>query len=206
MLSSLASMFRIEALVYQFTGFRKKQAPPAAGVARGVFFRASESSIHFLFSEDGSRRGLFLRFLRAGFSGVFLVRNGKWISYGWYTPPGTGRPPHLPQWASQLGAYWIFYCHTREEFRNQGNYKRLVGQVVRTINARDDAAWILCDTIPDNFASRRAVLQSGFTPAGVLTSYHPLPGVFLQSRWDRQKEHQPPLEQALDTLPNRAAG
>ncbi len=205
MLSGLASMFRIETLVYQFIGFRKKQVP-VPGVGRGVFFRASESSIHFLFSEDAIRRRLFLRFLRDGFSGVFLVRNGRWVSYGWYTSPGAGRPPHLPPWAGQMGAYWIFHCRTREEYRNQGNYKRLLAQIAQLINVRDDAAWVLCDTLPDNFASRSAVLQSGFRPAGVLTSYCPVPGVFLKSLWDRQREHFPPLEYAAEAAPRRAAG
>ena len=194
MLASLASLFHIETLAFQYNGALRTQ-PPRLGSARDEWFRASEGSIHFLFAYDPSRSRLFLHFFRAGFFGVFLVRGGRWVSYGWCTPPGIGRPPHLPRWAGKLSAFWIFYCHTREGFRCQGNYKRVLAQIVYLAGLRARHPLIFCDTLPDNFASRNALLQSGFTPAGVITSCRPFPGLFLRSRWERSQPHLPVLQE-----------
>ena len=192
MLAGLATLFHIETLAYQFRAAPRTH-PPRLGLAHDQWFRASEGSIHFLFSADPARRRLFLHFFRCGFFGVFLVRAGRWIGYGWCTPPGIGRPPHLPRWAGSLGAYWIFYCHTREGFRCQGNYKRVLAQIVYLAGLRTRNPLILCDTLPHNFASRNALLQSGFAPAGVITSCRPLPGLFLNSRWERSQPHLPAM-------------
>lgn len=193
MLANLASKFRIRSLVYRCTAnemSRRRELHSRCD----TWIRASESAVEVLFGDDPARRGRFLRFVRAGFPGLFLVRNGEWVSYGWVTAPGAGRPRHLPRWAGKLGAWWIFYCHTREEFRGQGNYKRLLAQLVALIRARDPAALILCDTLPENFASRSAVLQSGFVPAGEMVWYRPLPGIAAGGSWLPNQMHQPQFD------------
>jgi len=193
MLSNILSKFRVETLVYQFAG-PEDTSWLEKDSREEIWISANENSIRWLFRADSSRRDKFLRFLRAGYSGLFLVRNGEWISHGWITQPGNrGYPPHLPRQVSDVGAYWIFYCHTRKPFRNQGIQKRLIAQFVNLIRTPQPDAVVLCDALPDNVASNRAAKQTGFIPFGVVVTYKlwvPLVGtVALGGQWVRDQPH-----------------
>jgi hypothetical protein len=161
---------------------------------------ASEASVCALFASDPGRRRRFLHFLRAGTMGIFLVRSGRWITYGWSTLPGLYAPPHLPRWTRGLNAYWIFYCHTREEFRGQGHFKHLLARLVDAAYAREPHPLVLCDTLPGNFASRSVALQIGFVPVGVLRAYRVgvpgLGGIAMGGAWRTEEAHRPQMPSA----------
>lgn len=189
-LSRLAQFFRVETLVYQYAGAGAQCADLPEGFA---WHPATEASVRKLFAQDSPRRRRFLRFLRSGWFGFFLAGGDEWITYGWCTPPATPHPPHLPRWAGGLGAYWIFYCHTREEFRGKGHYQRLLSRLVCGAYQRAGAPLVLCDTLPGNLASRRAVIKAGFSPAGVLEAFRPVRGLVIGGGWQREAMHVPLL-------------
>jgi RimJ/RimL family protein N-acetyltransferase len=208
MLPIILSKFRFKSLVYYQNGPIDSSSLDA-GSSSDQWVLASESSINQLFASDRSRRRRFLRFLRSGGLGLFLVRNGEWISYGWTAQPHSkGIPPHLPRWVLHLGNNWIFYCHTREAFRGQGIYKRLIAQLVSHISARTPDAVIFLDTAPNNVQSNRAVIRTGFSPSGVIVTYKlwvPFVGsLALGGRWLREQPHFPqylPQNPAVEPRP-----
>jgi RimJ/RimL family protein N-acetyltransferase len=203
MLTRLLLPFRIKTLVYQFTGPTFHQEFDYCSEFRLI--PACSLSVQRLFRDDTVRRGKFLLFLQSGCFGYFLERDGQWITYGWSTQPKSMHPPHLPRWVADLDAHWIFYCHTREEFRGQGHYRRLLARLVAGAYERAPDPLLLCDTLPDNLASRRAVLHAGFAPKGVLTTYQPLHGMIVGGRWRRDEEHTPGIEPEPGNTTARAA-
>lgn len=203
LLNRLAAPFRIETLVYQFTGPLGHQWFDDSPEFRWV--PACCLSIRRLFRDDAVRSRKFLDFLDAGCFGYFLERDGQWVTYGWSTQPKSMQPAHLPLWVADFEAYWIFYCRTREEFRGQGHYKRLLARLVAGAYERAASPLVLCDTMPDNSVSRRAVLRAGFSPRGVLSTYRPLPGMIVGGRWRRDEAHAPRIERESGTPSERAA-
>lgn len=199
----LVGPFRVETLVYQFSGPLGHQWSDCSAEFRWV--PACDLSVRRLFEDDAARSRKFLQFLHSGCFGFFLERSGQWITYGWCTQPGSIPPPHLPAWTVGLGAYWIFYCHTREEFRDQGHYRRLLARLVGGAYERATNPLVLCDTLPENLASRRAVLQAGFAPHGVLTAYQPVNGLILGGRWRRDEPHVPRIDAKAGTASERVA-
>lgn len=194
----LAAPFRFETLVYQFAG---PQEHPWLDLPLAFqWVPATSASVRSCFHDDPARTRRFLRFLRAGCFGYFLEHGGEWVTYGWSTQPGSMPPPHLPGWTADLGAHWIFYCHTREKFRGQGFYKRLLARLVDGVRERASNPLVLCDTRPENLASRSAILQSGFAPRGALLAYRPLRGVVVGGAWRRNEPHRP----RFDPQPGKA--
>ncbi len=203
MLSQLAAKFRATTLVYQFSGPRERWRVEGR-TSREAWIRASQSSIVLLFAADGQRRRRFLGFLRSGFLGYFLVREGQCIGYGWCAPPGSGSPPHLPRGAGGLGAYWIFDCCAREETCGRGSCPQLLAHLVTFAYARESNPLLLCEMQPENLAWRQAALLAGFTPLGVLTAYQlwipGVGGVAISGVWRRDAVHSPamaPVESLL---------
>lgn len=199
----LMTPFRIKTLVYQFAGPPDHQWFDSSPEFRWV--PACTLSVRRLFRDDAARSRKFLHFLHSGCFGYFLERDGQWITYGWSTQPGCMQPPHLPLWIRRLGAHWIFYCHTREEFRSQGHYRRLLGRLVAGAYERASNPLLLCDTLPENVASRRAVLQAGFAPRGVLTAYRPVRGMVVGGSWRRDEAHVPRLDPKSGHVTERVA-
>lgn len=198
LLSRLVEPFRIDTLVYRFEGPLEFQWSDRISTGER-WVPACDLSVRRYFGADELRCRKFLRFLRSGCFGYFLERGGKWISYGWCTQPDSAAPPpHLPRWTARLGAYWIFYCQTQEEHRNRGHYQRLLARLVAGARERASNPLVLCDTLPENFASRAAVLHTGFVPVGVLTTYRPVPGLVLGGDWRRDEKH-------LPRIPRKAA-
>jgi hypothetical protein len=208
MLPKIASKFRVEALVYR-RGGPINNSWHDTGPLADSWVPASESSINWLFASDPSRRRRFLRFLHSGCLGLFLVRDGRWISHCWSTQPGSKwTPPHLPRWVWQVGACWMFYGHTREVFRGQGVQKRILAQFISLIHARNPDGEIFTDILPENVPSNRAAIRSGFTPSGVIVTYKlwvPFLGsLVLGGKWRREQPHSPqylPLEPAVKLQP-----
>jgi len=158
--------------------------PPGA-----QWLAASPETISLLFAADRRRHRGFQGFLDRGWLGMFLAREEEWIAYSWATPPGSGSPPHLPRWVGELGAYWIFYCHTKQQFRGNGVYRRLLAQMVARLNERKPSA-IYADVLVENLASQRAMLASGFDRDGEMTTYNlwipRVKSVVLGGRWSHE--------------------
>lgn len=164
---------------------------------------ADAQQIDSFFSRDRNRARRFEKFLAAGNLGLFLVSGGEWIAYGWATLPGRGCPPHLPSWTASMDAYWIFHCHTREKFRGRGFYKHLLGQLVSFAH-RLGPGDVFIDALPENSASRRAILACGFVPSGVTETFKlwmPRVGsLVLSGSWSPELPH----EHSAAVVPNIA--
>ncbi len=150
--------------------------------------RASVELVCRLFCDDAPRRTLFLSFLRQGIRGVLLHEGDVWQTYAWISRPSTAGPGHLPRWAGRLGAHWIFYCRTREDFRGRGLYGAAMDRLVAMARAEDPAAPVYIDTSRRNTASRRAILRAGFSPHGEALVLD-LPGIRPRGIWLREREH-----------------
>jgi hypothetical protein len=152
-----------------------------------------ERTVPWLFDGHGKRVKRFQGFLKDGFSGVALVRDGRCTSFGWFSQPGTSGPEHLPRWIRDLDSYWVFHAHTATDMRGQGCFTRVLGHIVEIAKRRHPAAFVYADTDLDNVSSRRAMLSAGFTPNGVIRTYRlTLPcigNVITKGSWRRSETH-----------------
>jgi hypothetical protein len=190
-MKGLGSKFRGVSLVFRYHG-STSSAKQAACATLGTWETATRENIYSHFGADAKLCKHFLHLLDQGHSGLFLLGPKGWISYGWISHPGN-RPPHLPRWISRLGAYWIFYCHTKQTYRGQGCYKSSLTRLSQLILNTTPTATIFIDTEPENAASRRAILSSGFSPGGIVITYKLwIPRVRewpLGGRWLRGDSH-----------------
>jgi len=186
---------------------RDDSAWSLSGPDHGGWQLASPATVQAFFGDDPGRVRRFQSYLRAQYLGVFLIRGGQWICYGWCSQPQGVGPPHLPRWCGRLRAYWIFGCHTHTSFRNRGFYKQLLCELTRLIRQREMRAEIFIDTHINNAASRKGILASGFEPRGVATTYRgwaPLMGSYvLAGKWRRQEAH-PEIGVEIQNVPSGA--
>jgi RimJ/RimL family protein N-acetyltransferase len=184
--------FITKTVVYESTGPSDGRAS-LSGLEESGWQLADSRTVQVVFRDDPRRLQRFQSYLRANYVGLFLVRGGQWISYGWYSHPHSGGPPHLPRWSGKLGACWIFGCHTRPSFRQQGFYKELLARLTAIARQRQPGMEIYIDTYVNNVPSRKAILASGFEPCGVATTYRgwaPMVGsCVLAGRWRRGEAH-----------------
>lgn len=154
---------------------------------------ASCRGIQSVFRDDLIRATRFRQYLEAKHTGLLLARGGKWIAYGWISPPGGSNPPHLPRWTGTLEAPWIFGCHTREGYRRQGIYKRLLARLVGLATQEGISTKIYIDTHADNIPSRLAIVGAGFRPVGIFSTYRfwtPVAGTrIVGGRWRIEQPH-----------------
>jgi RimJ/RimL family protein N-acetyltransferase len=185
-------------LVYRLVPGAEWSAREETALSEADWTWADMETVTRFFAQH-SRERTFAKFVEHGFTGLISHLDNAWIGYAWMATPWTEGPPHLPGWVGDLGAYWIFYCRTREGFRRRGLYKsalrRLIGQ------ARQDAreASILIDTSPTNVPSRRAIVSVGFRPEGaIVTSTLQLPRLarWVYGNWRRDFVHPPLVEEA----------
>ena len=204
---------RLRALCRRFVAktFVFRCLQPVAGPVPPPDFRllvAGPKEIEHLFGTDGSRARLFQKFLAGGNIGLILANQDECVAYGWATLPGRGCAPHLPSWVRGLNSYWIFHCHTKEEFRGRGIYKYLLGELV-SFARRLGPGDVYIDALPENTASQRAIIASGFVPSGVTETFKlwlPRIGSFiLRGSWSRQQPHfanvQPTLSGTRPSFP-----
>jgi len=193
-------MFRIlpslfaKTLVFQHPGAdsapRQRQTLPGAN-----WLNSTPENVREIFQNDPVRRRLFLRFLRSGCFGVFLVRDQEWVAYGWASRPGKGRPPHLPRSVAGWGSYWIFHCHTRSTFRGRGVYTCLLMRLA-ALALEKGGGPVYIDALPGNTPSLRAIVSAGFVPYGVTRTFRmslPHVGSFLVSGYWAPDEPHPEL-------------
>ncbi|HVB86400.1 MAG TPA: hypothetical protein VNK23_07015 [Candidatus Dormibacteraeota bacterium] len=185
--------FITKTVVYECLGARMDGGMSWRGPDGSGSQLASPQSVQEVFGDDPRRLQRFQSYLKANYSGLFLVRGGQWVSYGWYSHPFSAGPPHLARWSGRLGACWIFGCHTHTSFRQRGFYKELLCRLATLIWQRERAAEIYIGTRVDNVASRRAIVATGFEPCGVTTTYRgwaPLVGSYvLTGKWRRGELH-----------------
>jgi len=185
--------FITKTVVYECSGSPADGDRGWPGPEGGGWQLASSRSVQEVFGNDPQRLQRFRCYLKANYTGLFLVRGGQWISYGWYSHPRSGGPPHLPRWSGRLGACWIFGCHTHPHFRQRGYYKQMLARLATLIQQRELTVETYIDAHLNNAASRRAILAAGFRPCGVATTYRgwaPLVGSYvLMGSWHRQEAH-----------------
>lgn len=186
---------RVECLVYKNTG---EQPVHRLTVDRFRWRFFDPESVNFFFLAEPALQKTFHRFLKRKFVGVLFYNADQWAAYCWMTTPRTGQPPHLPSWTGKLGAYWLFYSHTRDEYRGQGLYKNALKLLINEARNREKGGspLIYGDTDAGNIAPRHTLFTLGFRPDGVLVCYRfSLPGLlsFTLGRWHRDRAH-PPLQ------------
>lgn len=161
--------------------------------ANGIeWMPATQQSVSFFFRKDVRRKTRFLQFLRSGHYGVILhVRNG-WVNHLWMSLPNTLGPPHLPNDIKWKPVYWIFYGHTREEFRGQGYQKLALRLLAEKAFEQDARAKIYGDTRAENIASRKCFISVGFEPKGVINTHElriPRVKSWVCGSWDVDANH-----------------
>lgn len=129
----------------------------------------AESIVQYF--NGSSRKNTFLRHLKNGSSGYFLVSENEWVTYAWMSVPESKLPKHIPFWVKDENVYWIYYCRTKENFRGNGFYKAALKMLIIEAYEKSGDPKIFIDTISNNVSSRRAILSSGFLPEGIITAW-----------------------------------
>ena len=143
--------------------------------------------------------------LDAGFSGVALVRDGRWTAFGWFSRPGARAPRHLPRWVQGCDSYWIFHGHTASDMRRQGCFMRVLGHIIQIARRQHPEKLVYVDVDLDNTISRRALLLAGFQTRrrGAMRTYYfwlpRLVNVAVKGSWRRTETH-PRLAAGKDRL------
>jgi hypothetical protein len=184
--------FIMKTLVYEYAGLADVHGVSALETQDG--WRAADPGlVERVFRHDKNRRRRFQEYLRFGHTGLIMIRGDRWVSYGWCSNPQAPAPPHLPGWASSLGACWIFGCHTHERFRCRGMYKQLLARLTAMVLGKDPLSTVYIDTHAENVPSRRAIVASGFWPCGIFSTYRvwaPVLGPrIIGGRWRREEKH-----------------
>jgi hypothetical protein len=148
-----------------------------------------------IFHDEPRHAAAFQRFASTGAIGVIIFIGDIWVAHAWMAVPGKPRPPHIPNQAGP-DTFWIYFCATKRRFSGKGLYKFAQRLLIReALTVAPDAA-ILIDTTPDNLASRKAIISTGFVPAGMINCFYLwLPRVLRKPviyHWDRKEQH-PPL-------------
>lgn len=152
----------------------------------------TESRVLSFFAADKERKRTFSKLLHKGFVGLVLHKDDEWVTYAWMATPDSPQPFHLPQWIKGLGAYWVFYCGTKEQYRNRGYYKLALSLLVQHAFDLVPQPSIYIDTSPSNTPSRRAIINVGFRPRGVLECISlsiPRLGRITFGKWDQGAQH-----------------
>lgn len=178
-------------LVYQYAG--AVETPGVLKVEPEAEWRLADPEVvDTAFRDDARRIQRFHEYLQVHHTGLVLVLRGRWLAYGWYSSPPAA-PPHLPLWASSLGAHWIFGCHTHERYRGRGIYKQLLARLTALVLRGEPSSKISIDTHAENVPSRRAITASGFEPQGIFSTYRvwvPVAGPrIIGGRWRRGEMH-----------------
>ena len=185
----------------RFVVFRYDRTPDGAlagyqqkADAHVHYVLADVPSVRSLFATDVKRMRRFLQFLDAGFGGLFLLRGGEQcVTYGWYSSPGSAIPHHLPRWVKHFDSFWIFHCHTGEDFRGRGYFTKLLRHLIEVLRSKHSTPLIHVDTLVDNTASQRAVLSAGFNLCGLITTYQlwvpHIGSLVIRGTWKNQEAH-----------------
>lgn len=185
-------------LIYRYKGIISHLSIPDFDFFQVCY--ADVNSLERFFYHDKNRLKIFLKFQKKGFIGLLLHSQAEWISYTWMTTPYSDTPSHLPPWIQSLNAYWIFYSHTKENYRRQGLFKLslklLLNQVHEIEKNKQPSVYI--DTKVQNIPSRRGISSVGFDESGIMVCYYfriPKLKKILWCKWNKNQQH--------PVLPNR---
>jgi len=143
--------------------------PPAEDGAEWYPEIVTLESMQALFGEDVACRARFERLAKAGGVGAVIRSKEKWLAYGWVSFGAKAAPSHLPVSLVRRAGFWIHTCHTREECRGRGLYKRLLAFIVdNALVPHGRSQHVYIDTAPGNLPARRAIRAAGFVEAGRL--------------------------------------
>jgi hypothetical protein len=160
-------------------------------------------TIALTFHDLPKREAVFQRFAADGSLGVCIFVGDIWAAHAWMSVPGKARPPHIPSPVAP-DTFWIYFCATKHRFAGKGLYKFAQRVLLREALTAAPQASILIDTTPDNLASRKAIISTGFKPVGMIScSYLWIPRVVrkpLACHWAKTAQH-PPLPEKRQAGP-----
>ena len=134
----------------------------------------------------------FIKNLIDGSIGCFLVNEKEWVTYAWMSTPGQKPPTQIPNWVKNEQVYWIYYCRTKENYQSKGYYKAALKILIMEAYYKNKNAGIFIDTNAANIPSRKAILSSGFSPAGVIKSLPiriPKRHLITIGKWGKGSKH-----------------
>jgi RimJ/RimL family protein N-acetyltransferase len=156
---------RASHLVYEY----ESACPPLTQMSSDVgHLFLNQSQIYRFFADTGDWRRLFCRFVKQGFTGVVLHKGDEWVAYAWLATPRSPQPIHLPSWVKGSDMYWVFYCRTRDEYRNRGYFEMALRILLRRAFEEVARPAVYIDACPVNSPSRRAMLDVGFRPRRIV--------------------------------------
>ena len=153
---------------------------------------ATTDSVKEFFGDDPKRKRTFLQFLDKDYCGIIVNDGAQWVNYGWISKPNTLGPPHLPRSIQRNPVYWLFYQHTRVEYRGRGYYKMALKIQITCVREQNPVANLYIDARVDNVASRRGIISVGFRPRGLIyASQIRIPKIkpWVWGYWDTDAKH-----------------
>lgn len=159
-------MFKVkEYLVYKYEGGRQEVfLPENINVSYANF-----ETISYFFKNDKLRLTTFNSFLRKGYIGIILNDGKNWVNYGWMTNRIGQFPPHLPKRICSNNKYWLFYSHTKEEWRGKGIYKNSLKLLInKAYEIENGDVEVYADVEKTNLVPQNTLLSLGFKEYGNL--------------------------------------
>ena len=90
-----------------------------------VWNQATQGLLDRLFKDDEPRSKALSMLLRKGALGVLIHNSASWAGHCFVAPPGISLPSHLPKSLTK-DFWWMFYMHTKDDFRGQGLQKAYI--------------------------------------------------------------------------------
>jgi RimJ/RimL family protein N-acetyltransferase len=168
--------------------------PQAPDLPPGLYWEHATYELVDRVVDNTERRRVSLQALLAQGARGIIIHDGKqWAAHDFFSPPGIKLPHHLPGNVVR-DAWWLFYMHTHPKWRRQGLQKACIKLKIRLIQELGGRVGeTIIDADAGNIVSHRAIVRTGFEPAGVLRTLElllPKLGTFvLHAKWSREEPH-----------------
>lgn len=184
--------FHQHVLVYHLPSrdhYRRADQPLDASVSHAV---ATPANVRSLFAGDPELFPRFNEFLERGYVGIFLYDANGWLSCGWTSTPDTLGPLHLSRRIRRMRVFWPTHFRTHPNHRRRGLFKKVMQLIIEHAYSLQPDAEIYGDTGFGALASRHVLLNLGWQPCGIATTYR-IPKLNVKwTRWRKDAPH-PPL-------------
>ncbi len=152
---------------------------------------ASDVLINKLFYGHKARGEALKKLLAQGAVGIIVHDQQKWAAHAFFSPPGIILPKHISKRITNK-YWWLFYMHTKPEFRGRGLQKACIYLRLNLISKHNKSLEnIMIDSGIDNILSLKNIHNAGFRQTGVITSVSfKLPKIgsrLLYCRWDKNE-------------------